>query len=93
MLIYDANFKLLGMSEHALNLLGYPSFNAFYSNHSDISELFVDKEDFYIYGKRVSFQEYMLKSKKPLLVLLKNSKNLEIEIKFDFCKSIFLFVF
>lgn len=83
MLIYDANFKLLGMSERALNLLGYPSFNAFYSNHSDISELFVDKDDFYIYGKRVSFQEYMLKSKKPLLALLKNSKNLEIEIKFE----------
>lgn len=83
MLIYDANFKLLGMSEHALKLLGYPSFNAFYSNHSDISELFVDKEGFYIYGQNVSFQEYMFKSQKPLLILLKNSKNLEIEIKFE----------
>lgn len=90
MLLYNANFKLLGMSEDALNLLGYPSFNAFYSNYSDISELFIDGDDFYIDGKKVSYVEYLTKNKKSLLVSLKNSKNLEIEVKLELNDFFFL---
>jgi len=46
MILYDSNFKLLGASKATLELLGYPSFGTFTSKHSDISELFVQKDGF-----------------------------------------------
>ncbi|MCI6988556.1 MAG: hypothetical protein MR902_03175 [Campylobacter sp.] len=62
MVLYNSNYKLVGMSKDILLMFGFISFGGFYANHDDISEFFI-KEDGYFYPKGESFLPELLKQK------------------------------
>lgn len=67
MLLYNSDFKLLGMSWSALNLVGYHSFGSFCASNSDISDLFLTQNE-----QDSHYIESLLKSDKPLNVDIKD---------------------
>ena len=46
MILYDSDFKLLGISKVTLELIGCPSLGAFFAKHNDINEFFIQKDKY-----------------------------------------------
>lgn len=83
MLLYDENFKLIGITEDSLNLLGFSNFKAFTSDFSDINELFMNKSGF-ISPNKDDFKNFLKDSdinRKNAILEDKNSHFIEICLK------------
>ncbi|CZE47951.1 hypothetical protein [Campylobacter geochelonis] len=78
MILYDSNFKLLGISQSTLLLLGYSGFGSFLSRHSDISELFLSENGFFVQTDE-HFIETIIKNQKAITTLIKTADNKAVE--------------
>ena len=62
MILYDQDFRFIGMSAETLNFLGYENIDEFTSMHSDFSDLFIKKEGFIHKFDNFSWIHYVLYS-------------------------------
>ncbi|MSN95794.1 hypothetical protein F1B92_01045 [Campylobacter sp. FMV-PI01] len=72
MVIYNSNFKLIGMSNSILNLIGYPSFDSFCSKYNDIYDLFLNDQCF---ADCKHYTQYLLQSQKTTMINIKTFQN------------------
>ncbi len=90
MILYDQNFKFLGMSAETLNFLGYENMEDFSAMHSDFATLFVKKEGYIYNFENFSWIHYVLYSgtaNKKAFVSKKNEQVVPVDVSI---KEIFL---
>ena len=90
MILYDQNFKFIGMSAETLAFLGYEDLDDFSSMHSDFADLFIKREGYIHKFENFSWIHYILYSgaaNKKALIAKKNGGELSVEITI---KEIFL---
>ena len=84
MILYDKNYKLIGISRAVLGFLGYNDLDEFKSIHEDFSELFVEKKGYIYNFKNFPWIEYVLYGggvNKRAIISLKNSQEVETELR------------
>ncbi|OQX73434.1 MAG: hypothetical protein B6D59_05675 [Campylobacteraceae bacterium 4484_4] len=83
MILYDENYRFLGISNETLAFLGYEDLSEFLSMHSDFADLF-QKRDGYVYKfENFSWIDFILYSgagNKNGIIQLKNGEETEIKI-------------
>ena len=83
MILYDQDFRFLGMSAETLTFLGYEDIDEFTSMHSDFSDLFVKKEGFIHKFENFSWIHYALYSgtaNKKAYVIRKNGEEVCVDL-------------
>lgn len=91
MVLYDKNFKPIGISQDILNFLGYEDMDDFKTYATDIADLFVQKSGYIYKFENFSWIKYILHSGAPnksALIKLKHGKEREIQLSI---KELFLF--
>ncbi len=90
MILYDQNFKFIGMSAETLTFLGYEDLEEFCSMHGDFADLFIKREGYIHKFENFSWIHYILYSgaaNKKALIGKKNGGELSVEITI---KEVFL---
>ncbi len=90
MILYDQNFKFIGLSAETLTFLGYEDLEEFCSMHSDFADLFIKREGYIHKFENFSWIHYILYSgaaNKKALIAKKNGGELSVEITI---KEVFL---
>lgn len=90
MILYDQDFRFIGMSAETLTFLGYEDIDEFTSMHSDFSDLFIKKEGFIHKFENFSWIHYVLYSgaaNKKAYVIRKNGEEICVDITI---KEVFL---
>ncbi len=90
MILYDQDFRFIGMSAETLTFLGYEDIDEFTSMHSDFSDLFVKKEGYVHKFENFSWIHYVLYSgaaNKKAYVSRKNGEEVCVDITI---KEVFL---
>ena len=90
MILYDQNFKFIGMSAETLTFLGYEDLDEFCSMHNDFADLFIKREGYIHKFENFSWIHYILYSgaaNKKALIDKKNGGELSVEITI---KEVFL---
>jgi len=90
MILYDQDFRFIGMSVETLTFLGYEDIDEFTSMHSDFADLFVKKEGFIHKFENFSWIHYVLYSgaaNKKAYVARKNGEEICVDITI---KEVFL---
>ncbi len=90
MILYDQDFKFMGMSAETLTFLGYENIDEFTSMHTDFADLFIKKEGFIHKFENFSWIHYVLYSgaaNKKAYLSKKNGSEICVDISI---KEIFL---
>jgi hypothetical protein len=90
MILYDQDFKFIGMSAETLTFLGYENIDEFTSMHTDFADLFIKKEGFIHKFENFSWIHYVLYSgaaNKKAYVSRKNGSEICVDITI---KEVFL---
>ncbi|RUM68786.1 MAG: hypothetical protein DSZ05_00580 [Sulfurospirillum sp.] len=90
MILYDQDFRFIGMSAETLTFLGYEDIDEFTSMHSDFADLFVKKEGFIHKFDNFSWIHYVLYSgaaNKKAYLSRKNGEEICVDITI---KEVFL---
>lgn len=91
LVLYDKNFKPIGISQDILNFLGYEDIDDFKTYATDIADLFVQKSGYIYKFENFSWIKYILHSGAPnksALIKLKHGQEQEIQLSI---KELFLF--
>ncbi|PSM51967.1 hypothetical protein CBLAS_0498 [Campylobacter blaseri] len=82
MILYDSNYKLVGISKKLLNSFGFFDFGSFQAQHDDITSFFIEAD--FDLGSYNHFIDYMLKNKKKYIyVVFKTDKQKKLNLKFS----------
>lgn len=85
MILYDSDFKLLGISKVTLELIGCPSLGVFFAKHNDIDEFFIQRDKYLKLSENhfiADFIRYKM-NYKDALILSEDGKEQEVIVCLD----------